>query len=250
MLVQVIDRDPVPDAYTVALDWVDSFPGSEPRVRCQPSDPALWNGRFRPELRRAAVCLRSRGHARVLVRGHMRLPTWFAVGAELGRSAGFQVSSLRGDAVWSSEGSLSRVDLKHTVRPLGSGRDLAVGISLAYELSRDVLGYIRERKTGAGRYVCISPADGASNQSVGGAAEARGWAYGARDLIRRLSQEYGSDQVHLFLAGPNGAVLLLGHLWDRMPSTQLYEYLGAAGGYAPSYLIPGILPVRTGVSQE
>ena len=30
----------------------------------------------------------------------------------------------------------------------------------------------------------------------------------------------------------------LGHLWDRMPATQLYEDLGPTEGYSPSYLIP------------
>lgn len=93
ILVQAIDRDPMPENATIALDWVDSFPGREPRVRHLPSDPTLWNGRFRLELQLAAQKLRSQGHAHVLVRGYMRLPTWFAAGVELCKTAGFEVSS-------------------------------------------------------------------------------------------------------------------------------------------------------------
>ena len=238
ILVQAIDRDLMPEAATVVLDWVDLFPGDEPRVRRQPLDRALWNDRFRPELRRAAHDLRSQGHTHILVQGYMRLPTWFAVGADLDRAAGFQVSSLQGKAAWSSSGKMSDVVTEHVVTSLGLGQDLAVGLSLAFDLSADVLAYIRDQQISVGNYVCIIPKNGANNQAIGDAAEARGWADKTRDSIRHLVQEYKPSQIHLFLAGPHGAMLLLGHLWNRMPRTQIYEDLGPTKGYVPSYLIP------------
>ena len=239
LLVQAIDHDPTPDAATVSLDWTDRFPGSEPMARHQPSDPALWNGLFRTQLRQAARLLRTQGHTRVLVRGYMRLPTWFAAGVELGKTAGFQISWHQGNTVWSSEGSLARVAVAHTAETLGTGRNLAVGIALSYDLSPDVREYLAVQQVDAGKYVSIYPAGGASNQSVGGAAEARGYAYKIRDLVRSIVSEHKSDQLHLFLSAPDGVTLLLGHLWNHMPSTQIYESLGAARGYAPCYLIPG-----------
>ncbi len=239
ILVQAIDRDPMPENATIVLDWVDSFPGNEPRVRRLLSNPALWNDRFRSELRGAAQKLRSQGHAHVLVRGYMRLPTWFAVGIELSKTAGFQVSSFQGQTVWSSVGELSDVAIKQDATTLGFGKDLAVGIALAVDPSTDVLAYIHDKQINVGEYVCIRPANGASNHAIGDAADARGWAYETRDSIRRLVQKYRPDQMHLFLAGPQGAILLLGHLWDRMPRAQIYEDLGSTKGYAPSYLIPG-----------
>ena len=237
ILVQEIDRDPAPDNAVVVLDWVDSFPGSEPRVRRRPSESTLWNEQFRPQLKQAVRCLR--GHTRVLVRGHMRLPTWFALGVELGKTAGFQVASLQHDAAWSSEGSPSDVPIEHAVKTLGSGRDLAVGISLASDLSQDALEYLDGRRNDVGKYAHVFPLDGANNTAVGSAAEARGWAYGIRNLVRSLVREHRPDNMHLFLATPHGVALLLGHLWDRMPPTQTYVDLGTFGGYAPSYLIPG-----------
>ena len=235
ILVQMIDRDPLSKDDAVALDWVGSFPGSEPGVRRLPSDPALWNGRFRPAFRRAKQKLRSKGHARILVRGHMRLPTWFAIGAELRQTAGFQVSAFSGQAVWSSAGEPSNVAMESRATTLGLGRDLAVGISLASDLSGDVLSYIRDRRIAVDKYVCVRPVGGANRNSVRDAGEARGWALGASDSVRSFCK---SDQVHLFLSCPHGVALLLGHLWNRMPSTQLYEDLGPGRGYSPSYLIP------------
>lgn len=238
ILVQAIDRDPIPEAATVVLDWLYLFPGNEPRVRRQVSDPTLWNNRFRPELRQAARELRSQGHTHILVKGYMRLSTWFTAGVELGKTAGFEVSSFQGLTAWSSVGNVSDIGIKHATTTLGFGKDLAVGIALAMDPSAEVLTYLRDQRIDVGEYVCISPTSGANNQTIGNAAEARGWAYSVRDSVRRLVLKYEPDQIHLFLAGPHGAILLLGHVWDRMPHTQLYEDLNSPKGYVPSYLIP------------
>lgn len=239
ILVEAISRGPVSEIATIVLDWTNCFPGVEPRVRRQASDPTLWNSKFRLELQRATRDLRSQGHAHILVQGYMRLPTWFAAGAELGKTAGFRVSSFQDKSVWSSVGECPDVAIRHVSETVGFGRDLAVGIALAVDPSADVLAYVRDSQIGVEKYVCIMPVSGVDNQSIGSGAEARGWAYAVRDAVRGLVREHKPDMIHLFLAGPHGAILLLGHLWDRMPSTQLYEDLGSTAGYAPSYLIPG-----------
>ena len=238
ILVQAIDQDPMPETATTVLDWSSSFPGSEPRVRRLPIDQALWNDQFRPELQRAARDFRAQGHTNVLVRGYMRLPTWFAVGVELSKTGGFQVTSFQGQSPWSSEGALSDIAIEYIVTDLGVGESLAIGIALASDLSTDVLTYLRTQESDVGEYVCLRPVGGANNQAIRNAADARRWAYEVRDSIRRLVQEYRPSRIHLFLAGPHGAMLLLGHLWDRMPPTQLYEDLGSTEGYSASYLIP------------
>ena len=238
LLVQAIDKDPIPEVATIDLDWASLFPGREPRERRLPTDRAMWNDRFRPELQQAAKDLRAMGHNNVLVQGYMRLPTWFATGVELGKTAGFQVTSFQGQAPWSSEGALSAIAIERNDTDLGIGDDLAIGIALAFDLSTDVLAYLHEQQIDVGEYVCLRPAGGANNQAIRNAAEARQWAYEVRDSIRRLVQECRPSRIHLFLAGPRGAILLLGHLWDRMPTTQLYEDLGSTKGYSPSYLIP------------
>lgn len=121
---------------------------------------------------------------------------------------------------------------------LGSGTDLAVGIALAADLSEDVMRFLKESVPEVGRVVCIVPETGASNVAIGGDAQARGWALNTRDLVRKLVRNHRPSHVHFFLATPHGAALLLGHLWDRMPPTQLYEDLGPLKGYCPSFTIP------------
>jgi hypothetical protein len=239
IVIQAIARDPTPDSALVALDWVDQFEGDEPRTRRWVRDPSAWNASFRPELQSLAPALRTHGHTRVLVRGYMRLPTWFTVGVELARTAGFEVVSLQNGVPWASWGDRERFPIRLSVdeKLAGGGDELAMGLSLAADPSADALKYIQQSMPGVGRYACLAPETGPSNIAVANAAQARDWAYGVRDLVREIVREGGVRKMHLFLATPAGAALLLGHLWDRMPTTQLYEDLGPVRGYEPSFVL-------------
>lgn len=135
-------------------------------------------------------------------------------------------------------GELSDISIENEVTTVGLGQDLAVGIALAADPSTDVLEYLCNHQINVGEYIRIRPTNGVSNHAIDGAADARGWAYKVRDSIRQFVQKYKPEQIHLFLAGPQSAILLLGHLWNRMPHTQVYEDIGPTKGYIPSYLIP------------
>ncbi|MEV7230930.1 hypothetical protein AB0M79_28515 [Polymorphospora sp. NPDC051019] len=43
--------------------------------------------------------------------------------------------------------------------------------------------------------------------------------------------------MHLFMAAPAGLAILLGGVWDRVPTTQTYKDLNGIG-YKPAFLIP------------
>jgi hypothetical protein len=72
---------------------------------------------------------------------------------------------------------------------------------------------------------------------VAGPEEARGFADAAFDEIRELTRDV-IGTLHLFQFGPVGAALLLGHLWNRVPRTRLYDDLGHGRGYTPTFLLP------------
>jgi hypothetical protein len=62
---------------------------------------------------------------------------------------------------------------------------------------------------------------GVGQRSIPGEAEALGFIYGAFDEIRYAAR--GRPKLHIFLSCPNGIGVLLGHLWNRVPATQLYD---------------------------
>ncbi|XXT20423.1 SAVED domain-containing protein [Sorangium sp. So ce429] len=240
VVVQGIDRDPWAAGATVSLDWVDLFEGDHPRARRQLRDPRHWNARLLPELEAAERHVRALGFDRVLVRGHMRLPAWFAAGVAFGDTRNVRVACVQGGQRWGSDVDEAPGGFPvHVTSPveLGAENELAVGLSVTNDLSEDVLAYLRDSALPVGRFVAIAASPAPSRTAIPDAPGAMGWALAVRRLVRDQVRATGARRVHLFLSGPAGGALLLGHLWNRLPSTQLYEDLSP--GYAPAFLIQG-----------
>ncbi|XXX77651.1 SAVED domain-containing protein [Sorangium sp. So ce134] len=238
VVVQGIDRDPWAAGATVSLDWVDLFEGDHPRARRQLRDPGHWNGRLLPELEGAERTIRALGFDRVRVRGYMRLPAWFATGVAFGDTRSLRVACVQGGQRWGSDVTPAEFPV-HVSAPveLGAGGELAVGLSVTNDLAEDVLAYLRGSALPVGRFVAIAATPAPSRTAIPDAASAMGWALAVRQVVRDQVRATGARKVHLFLSGPAGGALLLGHLWNRIPATQLYEDLSP--GYAPAFLIPG-----------
>lgn len=240
VVVQAIDRDPWAAGATVSLDWVDLFEGDHPRTRRQLRDPADWNRRLLPELEAAERRVRELGFDRVLVRGDMRLPAWFAAGVAFGETRKVKVACVQGGQRWASDIDEAPGGFPvHVAAPveLEAGNELAVGLSVARDLAEDVLAYLKASALPVGRFIAIAASPAPSRTAIRDAVGAMGWALAVRRVVSDRVRATGARRIHLFLSGPAGGALLLGHLWNRMPSTQLYEDLNP--GYAPAFLIQG-----------
>jgi hypothetical protein len=237
LVVEAIDRAPWSDAGQVRLDWVDLFAGDEPRARRQLRDPDNWNGRLRPDLVAAAKALKATGNDRVMVRGYMRLALWFMCGVELPDTRQHQVACKQRGQLWSSEIAPAAFKLADTAVDLSQGPDLAVGLSVTNAITSDVVSYCKQLSVPARRYLDLSPQGGVGPLSLPDAAAAVGWAHAAREGIRAAVRDSAARRVHFFMSVPAGAALLLGHIWNRIGTTIVYEDLGP--GYAPTFEIPG-----------
>ena len=236
LLVEAIDHAPWFEAARHRLDWVALFEGEEARARTQLKDPSLWSTRLRPEMVAAAAALKSEGAARVLVRGAMRLPLWFLAGVELPDVRGHHVACVQRGAWWTSDTTARPFEVTVTSTPLGFGRALAVGISVTNRIGDDVMEHCTRSSLPVSYYVDIAPAAGSGGDALPDGASALGWARATRDAIRAAVRIHRPSQIHLFLSGPAGGALLLGHAWNRVGPTLVYEHLGA--GYAPTFTIP------------
>jgi hypothetical protein len=238
LVIQALKRHAGAEMATAAVDWVDEFVGDEPRARRQLRDPDLWNGRLKAELMEAAAAVRSDSHRTVLIAGDYRLSTGVFAGTELADVAKFRVVVPTRDGEWSSAGEQEPVELASKVTEIGQGGDLGIGLSVTGDLSDDVIDYIREAGLPVERFINLSPSTGTGNQALESPAHARGWARATFDELRSLTRRHDGT-VHLFLFAPLGGAVLLGNLWNRMPTTQLYDDLGPGRGYAPTFLLPG-----------
>jgi SMODS-associated and fused to various effectors sensor domain len=238
LLVQAIDRYPHPEDATVALDWVDLFDGDHPFTRRRPRDPTAWEAHMRPELRAAVDRLRALGCQRVLVRGALRLPAWFTVGNTCAAVTGMTVACQQGGRLWASDEPATgdnRLTVQETA--IGQGGELAVALAITTDPTADVHDYLTAARLPVGTLATITPAAGTGNQAITGPGHAVAVALAIRDEIRRLARATSPQRLHLFLACPGGLALLLGHWWNRVPTTQLYEDLGAGRAYAPAFLL-------------
>jgi hypothetical protein len=238
LVVQAIDTDPHADEATVALNWVDLFDGDQPRVRVQPRDPSGWQ-RMDQELTEAAATLEAEGWTSTLVRGAMRQATFFRVGTALSGVRQHTLRYLQGGQLWSTDTPKTPVAAPQVQRTeLKLGSDLAVAVGVAVDPTAAVAGYLRSGAIPVGELVTVQPAAGADDQAVANARQAVAYAQQIRDLVRQeLDRQPDVERVHLFLAGPGGLALLLGHRWNRIRPTVVYEHLGPGRGYTPAFTV-------------
>lgn len=233
-VVQAIDHHPWAEGAQASLDWVDLFDGDRPEARRRLKDPTLWNGRLVNELRAACARLDAARYDRVLVRGHMRLPIAFMVGRCLPAVRNIHLACMQRQQQWTTEAKAVAADVLSKTEELGLGDELAIGLSVARSLGDDVVGYVREGGLPVRRFVHLHLPE-VHGQSMPDAGYAMGWAMKVVELISREARKDKAPKIHLFLATPFGAALFLGHVWNRLPPTQIYEDIGSA--YEPTFFV-------------
>jgi hypothetical protein len=238
LVIEAIDDDLHPEDATEHLRWVELYEGHDPNRRRQLRDHGDWQRTIGPELEAAAERLRSAGQRRVLVRGALRLPVWFAAGAALRHVGGFDVAALQHGSIWSSDtatGTPARPEV--TVESEHRGDHLVLAIGVAADPAVAVRRFLDEEALPVGRIAFLRPVGGPGPEVVPDGPTAARMAVGWRDTVRDLLEEYPAEHIHLFLSAPGGLALLLGHRWNALRPTTVYEHLGAGSGYASTLTI-------------
>ncbi|MEV4624590.1 SAVED domain-containing protein [Asanoa sp. NPDC049573] len=234
--VHAIDRPAHSLQPVQVLDFVDLYEGETDRERRQLVNPDDWQTTVMPQLAAKVQDLEAFGVRRVHVIGAMRLPMWFATGVRLPDIRGWVVSADQRTDEWRSDVTPSLVEARELHKAeLGQGADLAVAVALTHDIAGDVEAYLRSNGTSVGELVVFGPAHGPSQTAVPDAAFAVGWAHAARTAIAIATQRTAARHLHLFFAAPAGAALMLGHHWNMMPPTTVYEHLVPT--YAPAMTI-------------
>lgn len=224
--VATLKPDPLAADALWAVDWVDRFAGDNPSAKRRPLPPATWVGLqadldYLPE----AVA----GHPRVAFTGSFRQATAFTAGAALRMVTGTDVAVVQRGQLWQSTTPYSApVNPDVAVHQVGQGDEVAISVEVATSITEDVLAYITAEQLPVDRLVVLTPPGGPKDSSVPDASAANALAIGVRDQARKSTR--GAERTHLFLAGPMGLALLLGHRWNRVTAaTTVYEDLGGPG---------------------
>ncbi|WP_327640857.1 SAVED domain-containing protein [Kribbella sp. NBC_00482] len=229
--VHAIDRTPGRVQPTVELDIVDLYDGDEPFLRRQLREPGDWSDRVLPLLHEKVRELEAYGPRRVEVTGAMRLPMLFAVGRALPDVRGWVLSWDQHGEEWTTADPSTVTPRVLSDRQLGEGPDLAVAIALTSDPSTSIEIWARSSSPAPGRLLVLGPDHDPSHTVVPGGDWSAGWARAAREAIRQAATNSKARRVHLFLATPAGTALMLGHYWNMMPTTVLYEYIPSENTY-------------------
>lgn len=232
--VQAIDVEPGLEDAAAALDWIHLFRGNSPRSRRGLINAKGWRDQLPHDLQGVVAGLRSNGAHRVLVRGKMRLPTWFAVGTHLSDVAGFEVAAADRGELWiaeSGDGSAAVFRILHEER-VGAGNEALLIVSISMDATSDAHKVLAANNA-IGRLVTVTIDGGPDRRLIKNGPHAMACAVAIRDFARSLSRE--TPRVHLVLSCPGPFALFLGHLWDRIVPTQLYEDLVV--DYEPAFEI-------------
>lgn len=241
LLIQAIDHDLWPETASAAIDWVDAFAGEQPSERRELHDADVWNARFAPDLRAAAAAIRQSGERRVRIDGAFRLATALFAGAIFADVRGFQVCvpGRAGDGTWigdiTSDGPSRPCELRENVAGIGAGPELAVGLNVSGDLTDAVLRHLTTAGVQVDRLIVLS-VQAPSRQALTDEDDVRGWVQAVTGRLRSLAEE-ATPRLHLFIYGPRTAATLLGHGWNRMPPTQLWDDLGPGRGYTPAFVL-------------
>lgn len=223
--IATLKPDPLAHQAHHALDWVDRFDGHDAYAKRRPKFPATWND-LQTEIENIPGQLDAATN--VVITGSLRQATAFAVGAALRMVTNTDLAVVQRGQLWSSDTPYSTPTTPTvTTHDPRLGNDLAAVVEVATPITSDVLSFVRDQELPIGRLIVLTPPGGPRDNAISGPADACALAVGIRDAVRRHTT--GNSRVHLFLAGPMGLALLLGHRWNRVAPTTLYEDLQAAG---------------------
>jgi hypothetical protein len=233
LVIQTIAHDPDLEVADEVLDWVDHFDGDSPKTRRRAVCARAYQ-QMAAELTDAAERLITSGATRVVVRGPMRLLSWFAAGEALSEVTGVVVTCGQRGQQWSSDQCDGRVEVaSRIIGEPDTGAALAVAVGFAADLGPDVVAFIESSGLPVKAVLEVSHATG---DRISGAAESVGTATAIKQAVRAALRERGCREVHLFLAAPAALALHLGHQWNRVAPTTVWEDLGL-DGYEPAFEI-------------
>jgi len=230
--IATLTPDPLAAQARHALDWVDRFDGPDAYAKRRPKPPATWQ-QLQADIE--AIPGQIGAASNVVITGSLRQATAFTVGASLRMVTNTDIAVIQRGTVWASSARYSApIEPDVSEHHVGQGEDVAIAIQIATPIADDVLGFLRGQHLPVDKLVLLSPPAGPRDNAVGSPEDACALAYGLRQAARRAA--HGHPRVHLFLAGPMGLSLLLGHRWNRVAPTTVYEDI-AAMGYEAAFTV-------------
>jgi hypothetical protein len=235
--LSVIDKDPKAAAATHAVDVTDIYGSEIPAFeRRRPADARAWADRVGPAFEAVRQQVVDSGERRLFVTGAMRLACWFLAGASFRDATGFTVFCRQPQQEWDSSsetGAPEELDEQLTAFDRGQS-DIAVALSITHPIAAEVEAYVRTEVPSV-EWVASLSVRQPGKDAVRDGSHALALALTIQRQIQRLIARTSAQSLHVFLGCPAGLALFVGHRWNRLRPTTVYEDAGAGRGYFPTF---------------
>lgn len=233
LVIEQVVGYPFPEVPIAVVDWrayfSDDFDGQRRRLSADYS----WDDDLRPLVTHAVERVAATGTHRVRVAGTPRLSGWFVTGYECRHVRGLQVAAYAGPQRWTSDQPKGQATvIAAPPVAVGQGPDLAIAVSVSQMAGELAESYVRAAEIPVGELVEIYVDGAPDSQLVRGPDQARAIV---EELYACIAAVHRDRKLHLFTAIPGPLALLLGHRWNRMPQTQLYDDRGTQADDGPGY---------------
>ncbi len=170
----------------------------------------------------------------------------FLAGSVLDLKSGVEVDLVQkgrvGSRIWrASDGSEGPgAALTVAERPIGSGGEIALAISVSQSTEAQTMAYVAARLPKVGKILSFSFPAGPGGQAVAGGGHAAALAEQISNTVRALKTEDPDALVHIFAACPNALMFFLGQQHRAIAPCIVYEFDFDRRGnksYQPSFII-------------
>lgn len=193
-----------------------------------------WKERLQQPLTATANWAHSAGYRRVQLSGQFRLSPAIAIGWAFRSATGFELLIPTKSGVWETDshptpGSSATPCTITDTSGLCSGR-----LIVAIGVMRDPTPAVRQLLNLASND-CILTID--VPQAVSDPVMAQQLVQSVKSSVLAATTRLGAQAIDLFFVGPAALAVAIGHRWNAMPPTQVFEYDPASHQYSPSVLL-------------
>jgi hypothetical protein len=204
-----------------------------------------WQRDIRPKVEaflRAAV--KKSAKLRLIMDAHASIA--FLAGAVLDLKSAVQTQLMQkgrvGARIWRADDGTAATGERFNIveEIMGSGRDLAVAISVAQPATAQARAYVAAQLRDVGRLVAFNLPTGPGQQSVVGGEHAAALAEQISNHLRDMTADDPDAMVHIFAAAPNSLLYFLGQHHQAIAPCIVYEFdfdRKAHKTYQPSFVI-------------
>jgi len=196
--------------------------------------PTVWQAGMLDPLAQTARWAREGGISRIVLSGSYRLTTGFLLGWAFRSATGFEIDIPTRSGPWPTDAHGLSGQTPPAWQISRPSKLLETRLVVAIGVVRDPRPDIEHNLAGADSETMLTAL---LPDALTSAEETQASVRIVKAAIGETVAQLRPSAIDLYLVGPAAYSVALGHRWNGLPPTQLFEFLAADGSYRPTALL-------------